>query len=76
MKDPFFAKSLLCLAFLSGFAAAGSPQEPPRWSYAGKDGPNTWGKLDSTYSECSTGPRAIADQHHSCEESGFAEFGV
>ena len=55
MKDPFFAKSLLCLAFLSGFAAAGSPQEPPHWSYAGKDGPNTWGKLDSTYSECSTG---------------------
>lgn len=32
-----------------------SQQEPPRWSYAGKDGPKAWGKLDSTYSSCSTG---------------------
>jgi carbonic anhydrase len=55
MNDPFFAKSLLCLAFLSGFAAASSPQEAPHWSYVGENGPKTWGKLDSTYSACSMG---------------------
>jgi carbonic anhydrase len=27
----------------------------PTWSYEGKDGPENWGKLDSTFSTCATG---------------------
>jgi carbonic anhydrase len=55
MNDPFFAKSSLRLVFFLMFAVGSSPQERPHWSYAGKDGPKTWGKLDSTYSACSMG---------------------
>ena len=28
---------------------------PPHWTYAGKEGPTAWGKLDSTFATCSIG---------------------
>jgi carbonic anhydrase len=55
MNFPFLSKAVLGLVLFSAFAATGSQQEPPHWSYAGKDGPKAWGKLDSTYSGCSIG---------------------
>jgi len=55
MNTRFLADSLVALVLFSGLAAAGSQQEPPHWGYAGKDGPKSWGKLDSSYSSCTLG---------------------
>jgi len=30
-------------------------QNPPHWTYEGKEGPEEWGSLDSTYATCSLG---------------------
>ena len=46
---------------IASFACAASaqtpsaPQDSPKWSYAGKDGPLNWGKLDPSYKACSSG---------------------
>jgi carbonic anhydrase len=55
MNVRLIAKSLVGFALMSAFASASAQQEPPHWSYAGKDGPRAWGKLDSGYSSCSMG---------------------
>src|SRR5215472_7960946 len=56
-NNPFPGKLLtrsgvLCLLLMPAFA---STQQPPHWSYSGKEGPSEWGKLDSLYAVCSTG---------------------
>jgi len=58
MKNPSFDKGFLrlgvvCIMLIPVFANA--QQTPPHWSYSGHEGPNEWGKLDSTYAACSSG---------------------
>ena len=55
MNRSFFGNSLRSLSFFCICAVPSLSQEPPHWGYAGKDGPQSWGKLDSTYSACSMG---------------------
>ena len=58
MKNPsfdkeFFRLGVVCIMLIAVFASA--QQTPPHWSYSGHEGPNEWGKLDSTYAACSSG---------------------
>jgi carbonic anhydrase len=58
MKNPFFDRGFfrlgaMCIMLIPVFADA--QQEPSHWSYSGEEGPNKWGKLDSTYAACSNG---------------------
>jgi len=47
------------ILILIGFPVLSAAQEahPPHWAYAGKDGPEDWGKLDSSYAACSIGQK-------------------
>jgi carbonic anhydrase len=42
---------------LVGWPAFSAAQEahPPHWTYEGKEGQTEWGKLDPSYTSCSTG---------------------
>jgi carbonic anhydrase len=58
MKNPsfdkgFFRLGVVCIMLIPVFTSA--QQTPPHWSYSGQEGPNEWGKLDSTYAACSSG---------------------
>jgi carbonic anhydrase len=58
MKNPSVNKEFLRLGVVWIMlipAFASGQQTPPHWSYSGQEGPNEWGKLDSTYAACSTG---------------------
>jgi len=49
----FLRFGVVCIMLIPVFASA--QQTPPHWSYSGQEGPNEWGKLASTYAECSSG---------------------
>jgi carbonic anhydrase len=49
----FFRLGGVCIMLIS--VSASAQQTPPHWSYSGHEGPNEWGKLDSTYAACSSG---------------------
>jgi carbonic anhydrase len=58
MKCLFFKKGLFRLGtmcFMLIPVSTSAQQTPPHWSYSGDEGPNEWGKLDSTYAACSNG---------------------
>ena len=61
MNPRRFSRTVLVASILNlvGFPAFSAAQEahPPHWSYAGKEGPEDWGKLDSSYTACSIGQR-------------------
>jgi carbonic anhydrase len=46
--------SILSLAGLPTVTAA-QETHPPHWTYEGKEGPEKWGNLDSSYAACSNG---------------------
>lgn len=48
----FFLSCALCFMLIPTFT---HPQEGRSWSYAGENGPISWGSLDSTYTACSLG---------------------
>lgn len=52
-RTVLFASSL-SLVGLPG-VAAGQEAHPPHWAYEGKEGPEAWGKLASSYNACLTG---------------------
>jgi carbonic anhydrase len=49
----FLRLGVVCIMLIPVFASA--QRTPPHWSYSGQEGPNEWGKLASTYAECSSG---------------------
>jgi len=58
MKDPNFKRGcfqlgVMCMMLFPGLASA--QQTVRHWSYSGQEGPNEWGKLDSSYAACSSG---------------------
>jgi carbonic anhydrase len=59
MISPSFCRTVLFASILSlvGLPAVTAAQEahPPHWAYEGKEGPNEWGNLDSSYAACSIG---------------------
>jgi carbonic anhydrase len=54
-----FHRTVLYASILSltGLPTVNAAQEahPPHWTYAGKEGPENWGNLDSSYAACSNG---------------------
>jgi carbonic anhydrase len=58
MNPGRFCKAVLFASTLSliGLPVLSSAQEhPPHWAYEGNEGPEEWGKLDSSYAACSIG---------------------
>ena len=59
MKSLSFDKGLFRLGvvciMLILVSASAQQIPPPHWGYSGHEGPNEWGKLDSTYAACSSG---------------------
>jgi carbonic anhydrase len=59
MKNPSYDKGFLrlgvvCIIMMIPVLAS-AQGTPPHWSYSGQEGPDEWGKLDSTYAACSSG---------------------
>jgi carbonic anhydrase len=60
MRLGFSSKTLspgfaLGLALLPTCVRGQNVSHPPHWVYKGAEGPNEWGKLDSSYATCSLG---------------------
>jgi carbonic anhydrase len=58
MKNPAFDRRSFRLGVLYIMLVpvlASAQQRPPHWTYSGQEGPNEWGKLDSSYAACSSG---------------------
>ncbi len=51
----FFALSSSSASVAAGAVATGTASALPHWTYEGGEGPDQWGKLDSSYAICSTG---------------------
>lgn len=55
MKECRFKRELVLLVALAPFALAGCTVKDVDWGYAGKTGPENWGRIDKHYSACSAG---------------------
>ncbi|HXY24125.1 MAG TPA: carbonic anhydrase family protein [Candidatus Acidoferrum sp.] len=58
MKTPAFHRGcfrsgLMCIILAPVLAS--TQETPAHWSYSGQEGPNEWGKLNSSYAACSSG---------------------
>jgi carbonic anhydrase len=60
VNPPQFCRALLLTSSILSlfglpFLSSAQHAHPPHWAYEGKEGPNEWGKLDSSYAACSIG---------------------
>ncbi len=51
----FSGRSMALAALILSFAAVAAAQAAANWSYTGKTGPQSWGKLDPSYAACAKG---------------------